>query len=155
MNNIFLGSNDPLLYNNPNNPYNQNINEKIEQQRYDYMIRSRQLPDKLNELDEKIKNLNPATLRELENDFEFKDLSNTLQATIQAELMNLVRQQINYNPEIVKNIERQLVIIKSVEAKTDAEEKKNMAELNDYLQNYSNMTFDEYKKLKLNAYENR
>ena len=155
MNNIFLGSNDPLLYNNPNNPYNQNISEKIEQQRYDYMIRSRQLPDKLNELDEKIKNLNPATLRELENDFEFKDLSNTLQATIQAELMNLVRQQINYNPEIVKNIERQLVIIKSVEAKTDAEEKKNMAELNDYLQNYSNMTFDEYKKLKLNAYENR
>lgn len=155
MNNIFLGSNDPLLYNNPNNPYNQNISEKIEQQRYDYMIRSRQLPDKLNELDEKIKNLNPATLRELENDFEFKDLSNMLQATIQAELMNLVRQQINYNPEIVKNIERQLVIIKSVEAKTDAEEKKNMAELNDYLQNYSNMTFDEYKKLKLNAYENR
>lgn len=155
MNNIFLGSNDPLLYNNPNNPYNQNISEKIEQQRYDYMIRSRQLPDKLNELDEKIKNLNPATLRELENDFEFKDLSNTLQATIQAELMNLVRQQINYNPETVKNIERQLVIIKSVEAKTDAEEKKNMAELNDYLQNYSNMTFDEYKKLKLNAYENR
>lgn len=155
MNNIFLGSNDPLLYNNPNNPYNQNISEKIEQQRYDYMIRSRQLPDKLNELDEKMKNLNPATLRELENDFEFKDLSNTLQATIQAELMNLVRQQINYNPETVKNIERQLVIIKSVEAKTDAEEKKNMAELNDYLQNYSNMTFDEYKKLKLNAYENR
>lgn len=155
MNNIFLGSNDPLLYNNPNNPYNQNISEKIEQQRYDYMIRSRQLPDKLNELDEKIKNLNPAAQRELENDFEFKDLSNTLQATIQAELMNLVRQQINYNPETVKNIERQLVIIKSVEAKTDAEEKKNMAELNDYLQNYSNMTFDEYKKLKLNAYENR
>lgn len=155
MNNIFLGGNDPLLYSNSNNPYNQNIAEKIDQQRYDYMIRSRQLPDKLNELDEKIKNLSPATLQELENDFEFKDLTNTLQATIQAELMNLVRQQINYNPETIKNIERQLVIIKAAEAKTSANEKKNMAELNDYLQNYSNMTFDEYKKLKSEAYESR
>ena len=119
------------------------------------MIRSRQLPDKLNELDEKMKNLSAATLQELENDFEFKDLTNTLQATIQAELMNLVRQQINYNPETIKNIERQLVIIKTAEAKTSATEKRNMAELNDYLQNYSNMTFDEYKKLKSEAYESR
>lgn len=154
MNNIFLGTNDPLLYNNPNQ-YNQNLVDKIEQQRYEYVNRMRQIPDKLYELDEKMKNLSQATIQELENDFEFKDLSSTLQATIQAELMNLVRQQINYNPEAVKNIDRQLLLIKSAESKTTAAEKKSMAELNDYLNNYSNMTFDEYKKLKAEAYENR
>lgn len=154
MNNIFLGTNDPLLYNNPNQ-YNQAIADKIDQQRYEYVSRMRQVPDKLSELDDRMKNLSQSSITELENDFEFKDLSSTLQATIQAELMNLVRQQINYNPEAVKNIERQLLIIKSVESKTAAAEKKSMAELNDYLNNYSNMTFDEYKKLKSEVYENR
>lgn len=154
MNNIFLGTNDPLLYNNYPNQYQQTINDKIEQQKYEYAIRSRQQPDKLNELDEKMKNLSQTTIKYLENDFEFKDLSATLQATIQAELMNLVRQQINYNPEAVKNIERQLLLIKNAENKTNAEEKKNMEELNEYIKNYSNMTFDEYKKLKAEVYDN-
>lgn len=154
MNNIFLGTNDPLLYNNYPNQYQQTINDKIEQQKYEYAIRSRQVPDKLNELDEKMKNLSQHTVKYLENDFEFKDLSSTLQATIQAELMNLVRHQINYNPEAVKNIERQLLLIKNAENKTNAEEKKNMEELNEYIKNYSNMTFDEYKKLKAEIYEN-
>lgn len=34
-----------------------------------------------------------------------------------------------------------------VQKSTEAD-RKNMAEINDYLKNYSNMTFDEYKKLK-------
>lgn len=154
MNNIFLGANDPLLYNGYPNQYQQTINDKIEQQKYEYAVRSRQYPDKLNELDERMKNLSPAAVKYLENDFEFNDLSATLQSTIQAELMNLVRQQINYNPEAVKNIERQLLLIKSAESKTQAEEKKNMEELNEYIKNYSNMTFDEYKKLKAEVYDN-
>lgn len=154
MNNIFLGANDPLLYNNTN-PYNQTVQDKIDPQRYDYAMRMRQMPDKLSELDQKLKNLNQSVLQELENDFEFKDLSSTLQSAVQAEIMNLVRHQINCNQEAVKNIERQLLIIKSVEAKTSAQEKKNMAELNEYLQNYSNITFDEFKKLKAENHESR
>ena len=154
MNNIFLGTNDPLLYNGYSNQYPQTFNDKIEQQKYEYALRNRQHPDKLNELDEKMKNLSQQTIKYLENDFEFKDLSATLQATIQAELMNLVRQQINYNPEAVKNIERQILLFKNAENTTNAEEKKNMEELNEYIKNYSNMTFDEYKKLKAEVYDN-
>ena len=29
------------------------------------------------------------------------------------------------------------------------EDKKNMAELNDYIKNYPDLTFDEYKRLKM------
>ena len=62
--------------------------------------------------------------------------------------MELVKNQLNSNPEIVKNIDRQIQIIKSIENKVVEVERRNMAELNDYLKNYSDMTFDDYKKLK-------
>lgn len=153
MNNIFLPSNDPLLY-TPNNYYPQNIQEKMEQKYNEYLARTQQRPDLLAELDNKLKNLNSSVEKELESDLEFKDLSSILHNNIQAEIMAMVKQQINNNPEMVKNIERQLTIIKNIENKISESERKNMAELNDYLQNYSNITFDEYKKLKAELNEN-
>ena len=62
--------------------------------------------------------------------------------------MELVKNQLNSNPEIVKNIDRQIQIIRSIENKVVEVERRNMAELNDYLKKYSDMTFDDYKKLK-------
>ena len=153
MNNIFLPGNDPLLYNS--NFYPQSIQEKMDQKYNEYLLRTKQIPDKLEELDSTLKKLNPEAAKSLENDPEFMDLSNSLRGAIQAEMILLVKQQINANPETVKNIEQQLAIIKKVEAKTTEEERKNMAELNDYLKNYSNITFDEYKKLKTEANESR
>ena len=153
MNNIFLPSNDPLLY-TPNNYYPHNIQEKMEQKYNEYLARTQQRPDLLAELDNKLKNLNSSVEKELESDLEFKDLSSILHNNIQAEIMAMVKQQINNNPEMVKNIERQLTIIKNIENKISESERKNMAELNDYLQNYSNITFDEYKKLKAELNEN-
>lgn len=153
MNNIFLPGNDPLLYNS--NFYPQSIQEKMDQKYNEYLLRTKQIPDKLEELDSTLKKLNPEAAKYLENDPEFMDLSNSLKGAIQAEMVLLVKQQINANPETVKNIEQQLAIIKKVEAKTTEEERKNMAELNDYLKNYSNITFDEYKKLKTEANESR
>ncbi len=153
MNNIFLPGNDPLLYNS--NFYPQSIQEKMDQKYNEYLLRTKQIPDKLEELDNTLKKLNPEAAKYLENDAEFMDLSNSLKGAIHAEMISLVKQQINANPETVKNIEQQLAIIKKVEAKTTEEERKNMAELNDYLKNYSNITFDEYKKLKNEANESR
>jgi vacuolar-type H+-ATPase subunit I/STV1 len=154
MNNIFLPGNDPLLY-SQSQYYPQQFHDKMEQRYNEYIGRAKQMPDKLSELDIKLKNLNSSSEEKLKEDAEFIDLSNTLQAAIQSEIMLLVKQQINSNPEMVKNIDRQITIIKNIESSVSEAERKNIAELNDYLKNYSNMTFDEYKKLKDAAYEKR
>ena len=152
MNNIFL-PNDPLLYNSPSTQMlQQEFQQKMEQKYNDYLMRNMQnIPDRLSELDSKMKSicgLYYFNLEKLNEDIEFNELNQTLQATIQAELMMLIKQKLNTNQEALKNIERQLVIIKNIESKINEDERKNISELNDYLKNYSNMTFDEYKKLK-------
>lgn len=159
MNNIFLPGNDPLLYNGPAQQqyYNQIAHEKLEQKYNEYIQKvnnSRQIPDKVYELDVKLKNLSNETQAELQNNEEFIGLSNELQAQIHAEIMELVKNQLNNNPEIVKNIDKQLQIIRNIENKVVETERRNMAELNDYLKNYSDMTFDDYKKLKAMTNEN-
>lgn len=153
MNNIFLPGNDPLLY-SQSQYYPQQFHDKMEQRYNEYIGRVKQVPDKLSELDIKMKNLTPAMEDELKNNNEFIDLSNELQTAIQTEIMFLVKQQINNNPDLIKNIDKQISIIKNVETRVSDAERKNIAELNDYLKNYSNITFDEYKKLKSEAYEN-
>lgn len=159
MNNIFLPGNDPLLYNGPAQQqyYNQIAHEKLEQKYNEYIQKvnnSRQIPDKVYELDVKLKNLSNETQAELQNNEEFIGLSNELQTQIHAEIMELVKNQLNNNPEIVKNIDKQLQIIRNIENKVVETERRNMAELNDYLKNYSDMTFDDYKKLKAMTNEN-
>lgn len=150
MNNIFL-PNDPLLYNHNAQMMQQDMQQKMEQKYNEYMMRSMQsIPDKLSELDNKIKSLSPQIIEILNNDAEYGELKEVLQLTIQNELMSLIKQKINTNQEAIKNIDRQLSIIKTIETKVNDDERKNLSELNDYLKNYSNMTFDDYKKLKNN-----
>lgn len=152
MNNIFLPGNDPLLYNTQY--YQRDLQQKMDNKYNEYLIRTQQIPDMLGDLDNKLKSLSQSVATELENDVEFMDLSNELKDSIHAEMMLLVKNQINSNSAYAKNIEKQLAIIKRVETKASEVEKKNMAELNEYLTHYSNITFDEYKKLKSNANEN-
>ena len=57
MNNIFL-PNDPLLYNHNAQMMQQDMQQKMEQKYNEYMMRTMQsTPDKLSELDNKIKSL--------------------------------------------------------------------------------------------------
>lgn len=155
MNNIFL-PNDPLLYNTPNTQFmQQDLQQKMEQKYNEYMMRTMQnIPDKLSELDNKLKALSPQIVEMLSENNEYLELKDILQVTIQNELMMLIKTKINTNQEAIKNIDKQLSIIKTIETKVNDDERKNLSELNDYLKNYSNMTFDEYKKLKNSNNEN-
>jgi gas vesicle protein len=155
MNNIFL-PNDPLLYNTPNTQFmQQDLQQKMEQKYNEYMMRTMQnIPDKLSELDNKLKALSPQIVEMLSENSEYLELKDILQVTIQNELMMLIKTKINTNQEAIKNIDKQLSIIKTIETKVNDDERKNLSELNDYLKNYSNMTFDEYKKLKNSNSEN-
>lgn len=74
---------------------------------------------------------------------------------VQDELMNLVKGRLNSYPIVVDNVKKQINLIKSISSETKEEERQNMNELNDYMKNYSHMTFDDYKKIKYGKSEDK
>lgn len=158
MSNNFFLSQDPLLYQSVQTslPY-QNEGE-MRKQLNDAIIQYRSLQqqtpvpsnvtDYLGDLDNLMKSLNDNSIEILNNDVEYQQLNAELQVLIQRELMSNIKWKINANQSAVKNIERQKEIINNVNKNIELEERRNLSELNDYVKNYSDMTFDDYKKLK-------
>ena len=137
MNNFFV-SPDPLLQ---QNPYPQPI----------YLQDMSQQPiikDWVGELDKMLKGLDQQTLDALNQDQIFVELNTALQATVQSELMNLIRARLNTQPDIVENVRKQIEMIKKTSNQTKENERKSFNELNDYMKNYSHLSFDEYRKMK-------
>ena len=62
--------------------------------------------------------------------------------------MKTVKWKINSNDEAIPKMNRLKDIINNMYKSKSEEEKKNLSELNDYIKNYSDLTFNEYKKLK-------
>lgn len=161
--NNFVFSQDPLLYSQivPQ----QNNESDIKRQLNDMMIQyhslqqQQQTPppqyeykeppkDYLGNLDGTLKNLSNDVTEVLYADIEFVQLNSSIQQLIQEEIMRAVKWKINSNPDAVRKIERLQEIILAANKENENEQKKNLSELNDYIKNYSDMTFNEYKKLK-------
>ena len=160
--NIFYHNEDPLLYQRANSPifqegqtvnpsqmtdvyanlYKQQLIKEMQQQNIP------QQKDWIGELDKVMKNLDTSTVEMLNSNQEFVALNGQLQGMIQSEIMSLVKIKLNNVSNVTENVKKQLEIIDDTERQIKKVEKQNMAELNDYMQNYSNLTFDEYKKLK-------
>ena len=137
MNNFFVNQ-DPLLQ---QNSYPQPI----------YLQDMSQQPiikDWVGELDRMLKGLDQQTLDALNQDQTFVELNTALQATVQSELMNLIRARLNTQPYIVENVRKQIEMIKKTSNQTKENERKSFNELNDYMKNYSHLSFDEYRKMK-------
>ena len=153
---------DPLLYQTPSftlfqenqNSNPQQINDAYAQlykQQLIQEIQQRQQPtaqDWIGDLDKRMKELDPSIVEILSQDQEFSQLTNQLQSMVQAEIMTLVKTKLNTIPNAVDNVKRQMEIIKIADNKVKEVERKNINELNDYMKNYSHLTFDEYRKLK-------
>jgi hypothetical protein len=92
--------------------------------------------------------LDESDLEILNNNEEFIQLNTYIQQSIQQEIVNSIKWKINSNQEKVDKITRLKSIVNNIKKEKDAIQKKNMYELNDYIQNYSDMTFNEYKKIK-------
>ena len=161
--NIFYHNEDPLLYQRTNSAMFQDgqpINPSQMTDVYDNLYKQQlikemqqqnnivQQKDWIGELDKAMKNLDTSTAEMLNSNQEFVALNGQLQGMIQSEIMSLVKIKLNNIPNATENIKKQLEIIDNAEKQIKKLEKQNMAELNDYMQNYSNLTFDEYKKLK-------
>ena len=160
--NIFYHNEDPLLYqrsqsfhqdgqiNNPSQ-INDMYAHLYKQQLLKEMQQQQNIPqqkDWIGDLDNVMKNLDSSVVEQLNTNQEFVSLNNQLQSMIQGEIMGLVKMKLNNYPSATDNIKKQIEIIEETEKQIKKVEKQNMNELNDYIQNYSNLTFDEYKKLK-------
>lgn len=176
MNNfVFSGGQDPILFNStiPQYQYNEpeikkqldtimtqyhDLRQSIQDRKPEtpqppypqppYPQYTQQQEDHLGSLDDMIKGMGDDVLIELSNNAEFVQLNNWIQQLIQVEMMKSVKWSINNNPEAVGKIKQLKDIINICSKEKEKEERKNISEINDYIQNYSDMTFNEYKKLK-------
>ena len=139
MNNFFLNQPDPLLHNG--------MYESIPQS---FLLQQTvpQIKDKLGELDEALKSLSPATLERISQNQRFSELNTEFQTIVQQELLSLIRNKLNINPNIQNNIKEQLDIIGEIKLNIEKEKESSINEMNDYMNNYAHLTFDEYRRLK-------
>ena len=159
MNNFVFGNTDPLLYSNLTPRGQEYINEPdikrqldSVMQQYQQLQQSKptevQTKDWIGDFDNTLKNLDADVADTLSNDAEFIQLNNSIQQDIQNEIMVTIKWKLNNRPETVQRIKRLMDIIDNHNKNKANEDKKHLAEISDYIQNYSDMTFNDYKKLK-------
>lgn len=156
MNNFVFGSSDPLLYNPIVRPpqAEQDLRRQLDTMMIQYQnlqnqnYEQPQPKDHLGELDECMKNLNDSVAESLTTNEEFIQLNNYIQQAIQTEIMKTVKWKLNSNQEVVQRIDRLKYLINNANKEQENEDKKNLSDLNDYIKNYSDLTFNEYKQLK-------
>ena len=142
MNNFFLNQPDPLLHNGMyENIPNPILFQQIQQQQ-------QQFKDNIGELDEALKALTPSMADRLSQDQKFSELNTEFQTIVQQELLLLVRNKLNMNPKIQNNIKEQLGIIEETKRNIEKEKEASINEMNDYMNNYAHLTFDEYRRMK-------
>ena len=156
-NNFFLGQ-DPLLfqqsqYQMPNTDYDPELIKQMNDTLAQYKkIQNTQngsmISDYIGDLDNTVSGLSHAAVEVLSTNDEYIALSTELSKMVQKELINVVRWKINSNPLIIQNIKRQKEIINGINKDIEEEQRKKRSELNDYVRNYSNITFEEYKRIK-------
>lgn len=159
MNNFVFGA-DPLLYGGmttkgqdslymPDNDVKRQLDNVM--QHYQQLQQSKSemnTRDWIGDFDKMLKELDPEVASILMEDQEFVQLNNYIQQDIQNEIMVTIKWKLNSKPETVNRVKRLIDIIDTYNKDKANEDKKQMAEITDYLQNYSDMTFNEYKQMK-------
>lgn len=149
---------DPLLFQNivPKQGSYQEGNDL--KQQYDavitqYQALQQKIPqaptkDYLGELDSMTRDMDQDIIEKLSKDADYTRINAELQYLIQEEMLRSVRWKINNNPDAVSKIDKMKEIINTAKKEKTEENNRNLMELNDYIKNYSDLTFDEYKRLK-------
>lgn len=166
--NNFVFSQDPLLYSTTQIPQyppqnDLDIKRQLDTVLAQYQALQKQPPaqpesiteDHIGVLDEMVRNSDPAVIESLNSNQEFIQINGWIQQMIQSEIMRSVKHSLNTNPEVISKVSRAKDIIREVKIAQDAEDRKSLSELNDYITNYSDMTFNEYKQFKLSKQNNK
>lgn len=160
--NNFVFSQDPLLYSalvskqNPQTEYDmrQQLDNALAQyqmlasQQNASVPQKQQTRDYLGEVDEMTRGIDEDIMLVLTSDVEYMKINEDIQRMIQEEIVKSIKWKINSNPEAINKLERMKDLIASAKRSKEDEDKKVMADLNDYIKNYSDLTFEEYKQLK-------
>lgn len=158
--NNFVFSQDPLLYSTTipqHQPTDMDIKRQLDTVMAQYQALQQKPPqapepkveDHIGALDDMVRTLDPTILESLNTDQEFIQLNAWIQQAIQNEIMKSVKSKLNSNPEVVSKVARAKEIIREMKSIQESEDRKSLSELNDYITNYSDMTFNEYKQFKL------
>lgn len=156
MNNFVFGQ-DPLLYSTTlpqYQPQDVDIKKQLDtvMAQYQMMQQKQQsepsIEDHIGNLDNMVKNLDPAVTTILESDAEFIQINAWIQQMIQNEIMKSVKMKLNTNQDVIMKVNRAKELVQQAKNIQDNEDRKSLNELNDYITNYSDMTFNEYKQLK-------
>lgn len=162
--NNFVFSQDPLLYStlmSRQNPQAEiEMRKQLDEAILQYQTLSQQQPqappppqlsqtkDYLGEIDKMVAELDEDVVIALTSDVEYLKLQDDLQKMIQEEMLKSIRWKVNANPVAISKMDRlKEIIVLAKKTKTE-EDRKIMADLNDYVKNYSDLTFEEYKQLK-------
>jgi hypothetical protein len=104
--------------------------------------------DYLGEVDKMVSELDEDIVLVLSADAEYLKLQDDLQKMIQEEMMRSIKWKINSNPKAISKMDRLKELIVAAKKNKSDEDRRIMADINDYVKNYSDLTFEEYKQLK-------
>ena len=156
--NNFVFSQDPLLYSTTIPPQPQtdmDIKRQLDTVLAQYQSMQQKtspeppVEDYIGSLDNMMKGLDQPIIEGLESNAEFVQLNAWIQQAIQSEIMRGVKSRLNTNPEVISKVSRAKDIIQEMKNAQEVEDRKSLSELNEYIMHYSDMTFNEYKQLKL------
>ena len=97
--------------------------------------------DTVEKLTKELQSLSINEMTELAQYQPYVEANNQLNNLVQIELINLIKRQLNANPDVLNNV---IESIKSFKK----EKNKEIEDFQEYIKNYSDITYKEFKELK-------
>lgn len=149
VNQVFLGSSDPLLSQN-------DINNQIQLlKQYEAQLALMQKKGTLHtdliwdDIDREVSSLTDSQKNKFLEDKEYVDITNALQNMVQIELLNLVKAKIENTEEGKDLLQRQLRLVKKLKTKIIEDTNNEMAvfkKFKEFSKDNPNLTYDEFVK---------
>lgn len=118
-----------------------NPNDQSIYSQYQQFMQQQQTVDTYANLEKEMQTLTDNDIIELSRYQPYIQANNALSMLVQGELLKMVRAEINKQPDIINNVINSIKEFKSMK-------QKDLDDFQDYVKNYSDLTFKEYKELK-------
>ena len=110
---------------------------------FQQFMQQQQQVDHYAQLEKELQSMSDSDVAGLSNFKPYNEANNALAILVQGELLKLVRSEINKKPELINNVISAIKQFKSLK-------QKEQDDFQDYIKNYSDITYKEYKELKNN-----
>lgn len=97
--------------------------------------------DTVEKLTKELQSLSINEMNELATYQPYIEANNQLNNLVQLELINLIKRQLNANPDVIKSVIESIKSFKN-------EKNKELNDFQEYIKNYSDITYKEFKELK-------